>query len=341
VSQKTRALIGILVSGLFVWLLVKYSGIDWAASWEHVKKANKGLLMASAFAATLIFALRVPRWRVILPPSPGERRIPFSSLFQAIIIGQAMTNLTGGRSGEIARPYVLARKEPSVPFSTGVASVVVDRVLDGIAVLLLMLVAMLDPSFPVGATLNGMSIARFAMVGAVGLIVGLTALFILVLFPERFIGVARWIARKTIARFEEPVAGFFERFAAGLTILRDPRRFLVAFMWTVVHWVVCGISFWLAYQAVGLNAPFMSALFVQGIIVLAVALPQAPGFIGVFEGVTVLALGVYGVDKDLAFALALAYHVASYIPVTVLGIIYSLRMGLSVGEVKSGASANA
>lgn len=339
-SQKTRALIGILVSGLFVWLLIKYSGIDWANSWQHIRSADIGLLIASAFAATMIFAIRVPRWRIILPPPADGRRLPFSSLFQSIIIGQMMTNIVPGRAGELARPYVLARKEPSVPFSTGVASVVVDRIFDGIVVLLLLLVAMLDPTFPRDATLNGRSIASFAMLGTFGLGVGLTGLFVLVLFPDRFIGAFRWIARKLVPRFEEPTARFFERFAAGLTILKDPRRFLLAFVWTLVHWLVCAASYWIAYQSLGLQAPFMSALFVQTIIVLAVALPQAPGFVGVFEGFAILALSVYGVDKDIAAAWAIAYHVVTYIPVTVLGLIYTIRMGLNVGEIKSGVPVN-
>lgn len=339
-SSKTRALIGLLISGLFVWLLVRYSGIDWATSWTHVRNADVGLLIASAFAATLIFAIRVPRWRVILPPRPPEQRLPFSSLFQAIIIGQMMTNVVPGRAGEIARPYVLSRKEPSVPFSTGVASVVVDRIFDGIVVLLLLLVAMLDPTFPSAAQINGRSIGNFALLGTAGLMVGLTSLFLLVLFPAQFIGASRSLARRSVPRLEEPVAQFFERFAAGLTILRDPRRFLLAFVWTLVHWLVCAASYWLAYRAIGLEAPFMSALFVQTIIVLAVALPQAPGFVGVFEVFAVLALGVYGVDEDVAFAWAVAYHVVTYIPVTVLGIIYSIRMGLSFGEINTGASKN-
>jgi len=331
-----RALIGLLVSAIFIWLLVKYSGINWADSWRYVRAADIPLLLMSAFTATLIFAIRVPRWRIILPERKGYR-LPFKSLFEAIMIGQMMTNIVPGRAGELARPYVLSRKE-SVPFSTGVASVVVDRVFDGIVVLLLLLVAMLDPTFPTSATLNGRSVASFAMLGTIGLIVGLTGLFVLVLFPAAFIKAARAVARITIPKLEEPAAGFLERFAAGLTILRDPRRFLLAFMWTLVHWLVCAASYVMAYKAIGLEAPMMSALFVQGIIVLAVALPSSPGFVGIFEGFAVIALAVYGIDKDIAIAWAIAYHVVTYIPVTVLGLIYSIRMGLNVGEIKSGAA---
>jgi glycosyltransferase 2 family protein len=336
VSPKARALIGFAVSALFIWLLVKYSGINWSESWRYVRSADIPLLVLSALTATLIFALRVPRWRIILPERPGYR-LPFKSLFEAIIIGQMMTNVVPGRAGELARPYALWRKE-KVPFSTGVASVVVDRVFDGIVVLLLLLVAMLDPTFPQGATLNGRSIASFAMLGTVGLIVGLTGLFVLVIFPAAFIKAARAIARLIIPKLEEPAAGFLERFAAGLTILRDPKRFLLAFMWTVIHWLVCAASYWIGFRAIGLEAPFMAAVFTQTLIVLAVAIPQAPGFIGTFELVAFLGLSVYGVPKEIATAWAIAYHVASYIPVTILGLIYSIRMGLHIGDIQKGAA---
>jgi uncharacterized protein (TIRG00374 family) len=341
VSPKIRALLGIVVSGLFVWVLIRYSGINWGESWAHVRRANVGMLIASAFAATLIFAIRVPRWRIILPPPRDGHRISFQALFQSIIIGQMMTNVVPGRAGELARPYVLSRKDPSIPFSTGVASVVVDRIFDGIVVLLLLVVAMLDPTFPSGAEINGRSIGNFALLGTAGLMVGLVGLFLLVLYPIQFIGMFRAMTRKTVPRLEDPVARFFERFAEGLSILKSPQRFLLAFIWTLVHWLVCAASYWLAYLAIGLEAPFMSALFVQTMIVLAVALPQAPGFVGVFETVAVLALAVYGVEKEIAFAWAIAYHVVTYIPVTVLGLIYSIRMGLSLGEIQGSKPANA
>lgn len=341
-SSKVRALIGILISGIFIWLLVFKSGIVWSDAWGHIRDSNKGLLVASAFTATLIFAIRVPRWRIILPaPAPGAPRLPFSSLFQSIIIGQMVTNVVPGRAGEVARPYVLSRKEPSVPFSTAMGSVVVDRVFDGIVVLLLLVVAMTDPAFPRDAMIGPTPVTTFAMIGAAGLLVGLVGLFALLLFPDQFVGFFRGLARRTIPRLEEPIGNFLERFAHGLTVLQDPRRFLLVFFWTLVHWLVCAASYWLAYEAIGIKAPITSTLFVQTIIVLAVAIPQGPGFVGTFETFARLALAVYAVPGDLAVAWGIAYHVVTYIPVTVLGLVYAVRMGLKLGELQSGEQRDA
>lgn len=341
-SSKVKALIGILISGVLVYFLVTSKAIDWHTSWKYIRQSDKLLLLASSAAATAIFALRAARWRLILPStSPGAPPLRFSSLFQACIIGQMATNVIPGRAGELARPYALNRLEPSVPFSTGFASVIVDRVFDGIVVLLLLVVAMLAPAFPRDAQINGRSIATFALLGTAGVVVGLSGLFWLVLHPASLIGTVRRIVRPMVPGWEEPIAKFLERFTLGLTVLRDGKRSFFTFVWTVAHWLLCAASYWLAYRAIGLDAPLTSTLFVQTIIVLAVAIPQAPGFLGVFEFFAVAALAVYGVPANLAAAWAVVYHVISYIPVTGLGLIYFARLGLTFREIRNRGEAGA
>jgi uncharacterized protein (TIRG00374 family) len=244
------------------------------------------------------------------------------------------TNVLPGRAGEIARPIALSQLEPTVPFSTAFASVIVDRVLDGIVILLLLLFAMLDPRFPRDATIRGRPVTTIALLGTAGLVVGLIGLFWLVLFPASFVGVTRRIVRRVAPAWEERAAGFLERFTLGLTILRDGRRFGVAFLWTAAHWLLCAASYWLGYKALGLDAPISSTLFTQSMIVLAVAIPQGPAFIGVFEAFAIACLTLYGVPSDLAAAWAVAYHVVSFIPVTALGLIYFARLGLSFSDIK-------
>lgn len=341
-SSKVKALIGLLISGVLVYFLVTSKAIDWHKAWEYVRRSDKLLLVASSATATAIFALRAIRWRVILPTPPaGEKPVSFSSLFQACIIGQMATNVIPGRAGELARPYALNRMEPSVPFSTGFASVIVDRVFDGIVVLLLLVVAMLAPSFPRDAQIGGRSIAAFALLGTAGLVVGLIGLFWLVLHPESLLGFIRRIVRRAVPRWEEPIAKFLERFTLGLTVLRDRKRFTIAFLWTLAHWLLCAASYWLAYKAIGLEAPVTSTLFVQTIIVLSVAIPSTPGFVGIFEFFAVAALTVYGVPTDMAAAWAVVYHVISYIPVTGLGLIYFARLGLNFREISNRSEVNA
>jgi len=78
---------------------------------------------------------------------------------------------------------------------------------------------------------------------------------------------------------------------------------------------------------------FDVALFVNGTVALAVAVPAAPGFVGTFQTGVVGGLGVYGVSGASAVALSLGFHLGGFIPVTLVGLIYTWKVGLSFGEV--------
>jgi hypothetical protein len=88
------------------------------------------------------------------------------------------------------------------------------------------------------------------------------------------------------------------------------------------------------FRAFDITAPFSAALFVQGLIVIGVALPATPGFFGFFEAAAKAGLVLYGVSESLAVAWAFTFHVLSLIPITVIGVYYLLRSGLRFGELK-------
>ena len=78
---------------------------------------------------------------------------------------------------------------------------------------------------------------------------------------------------------------------------------------------------------------FAGALFLQSLVSLAVALPAAPGFVGVFHAAAVLGLGLYGVDQTRAASFAIAFHMGGWITVTGLGLYYYSRLGLTVRDL--------
>jgi hypothetical protein len=116
--------------------------------------------------------------------------------------------------------------------------------------------------------------------------------------------------------------------------LRHPGRFVAVFWWALVHWLAQAFAFWIMFRAIGISAPFSAALFVQGLIVIGVAVPSTPGFFGPFELAAIAGLKLYGVDENLAAAWALSYHVLSLIPITLIGLYYLVRTGLHLGELK-------
>jgi len=98
---------------------------------------------------------------------------------------------------------------------------------------------------------------------------------------------------------------------------------------------VNALAFWLGFKAVGLALPFSAALFLQMLIAIGVALPSAPGFFGVFEKLATVGLAIYSVEPTAAASWAIGFHILSFIPITLIGIYYFSRLGLSFGELRA------
>jgi len=306
---------------------------DWNAAIEQAKHANYFLLFLSAVAATGMFPLRAIRWRTIL--DPVVPKAPLSPLWRSIAIGMMVNNVALLRAGEIARVFAVTRMVPAVTFPIGFASLVVDRVFDAIVVLLLLAIGVVAGHFPVSTQIMGYPMSRIAIGFAAVPVVMLVGLYGLVFFPDTLIRIFEIFARRVSTAVEQKGSAILRRFADGLSVLRSPMHFLGVFWWTSLHWLLQPVAFWLSLKAFGINVPWSATLLLQGIIVILVALPGAPGFFGQFEVGARVALGVYGVDGSQAVAWALVFHVASFIPITLIGGYYATRLGFTMSDIKT------
>ncbi len=320
-----RAVLGIALSGTFFWWVLR--DVRPSEVWANARAADPVLLFISVVCATLIFPIRARRWRTIL--SPIENNIPFGPLWRSTAIGMMVNNVIPARVGEIARAFALTRERPSIAFSASFASLAVDRLFDAVVVMLLLLLALLDPAFPSEGTATGQRVANTLGIGTLFVAALLTLLYLLVFLPERIIRLYEWFARRIAPNLEARGRDALLAFAAGLGVLRSPRRFAEVFWWALLHWLVMAFSFWIGFKAFGINVSYQAALLVQGVIVVGVAIPQAPGFFGVFEAAAKWALvGVYGIDAGRAVSWAIAFHFLTFIPITAIGGYYFVRLGM-------------
>lgn len=328
-----KGALGILLS--VAALYFAFHKLDWSAALHAARNANYALLLLSVIVATSMFPLRALRWRTIL--DPVAPRIPLGALWRSIAIGQMMTNIIPGRSGEIVRPYALSREVRSVPFSMSLASVAVDRVFDAIVVLLLLGVSMFMGGLPTQLTIMDETITLTQMVRTLAVLplVLLACLYALVFFPDALIRLFEKFARPVSRTLEAKGGEMLRRFADGLSVLRNPMHFTVVFLWALAHWLAQPLAFWLSMKAFGISAPWQSTLFVQGVIVVAVAIIPSPGFFGVFEAAAAAGLAAYGVDRTIGTTWALVFHIASFIPITLFGAYYFAKAGLTLGEIGS------
>lgn len=324
-----RGILGIAVSVLLLaWTL---RGVELAEVFRVLAESNVWLFVLSALVATTIFPLRALRWRYIL--WPVSERLPLGPLWRSTAIGMMVNNVIPARAGEIARAYALSREQRQVRFPAAIASLAIDRVMDAILIIILLIVAMLDPSFPRDTMIAGQPVRNLAYVATAISVAALVMLFLLAIFPQQFVRVFERVVSRVAPTFVERLSRLLHSFADGLAVLRRPDLFLRVLLWTSVHWVISGVSFWIGMKAVGIEAPFSAALFVQSLIAIGVAAPAAPGFFGVFEFFGAEGLGIYGVPQGLAVSWAIGFHLLSFIPITILGAFYFARLGLSFREV--------
>jgi uncharacterized protein (TIRG00374 family) len=326
-------LAGVVVAALLlVWVL---HDVRWSEVRGHVARADWRLLAFAVVVATSTFLIRAWRWQLMLR-GPDGTRLPYPPLWRAVAVGFMANNLLPARAGEVARAWIAGRQLP-VRATTALASIALERALDGLVVTGLMAVALVAPSFPPAASVGGMPLQRIATSLAI-LFGGVLVLAILIATrPEPWLAFLRRTSHALLpAHWADRATRIAEGLVGGLAVLRTPGRLPGVVLWSVVLWVVSAGSFWLCARAFHLPVPAEAALLLQGLIAFGVAIPAAPGFFGVFEAVATVALGLYGVPKDLAVSYAVAYHVSTFIPITVLGLLALSRLHVRFGDLRAG-----
>ena len=325
-----KTVVGIAATAFFLWLALR--DVVWADVVAHVRGANWWLLGAAVLISTLGMHVRAMRWKPLLEPvAPG---IPFRPRIAGVCIGFAANNVFPARLGEFARTWVLSR-QASIPLTAAFASLVLERALDGIILLAFLLGSMALPGFP-EITAGGEMVQRGidAMVILVSLMLGVA--LAMAVFPAWTVRVAERVANVVLPRaVRRPLVDALHAFVNGLHVLRSPRLLAISVAWAVAQWAFLATSFLLAFRAFGITEPgFLGAVFLQSLIAMAVAIPAAPGFFGVFEAASVWGLALWGVDESRAASFAIGFHILGWLTVTGLGAYYAARLNIRLRDLR-------
>ncbi len=222
-----------------------------------------------------------------------------------------------------------------MPIVASFGSLVIERLFDGVFVVLLLFVAIALPTFPEVQFAGGNAYLAVARGLAMLITIALGILFVLVWKPEQSVRVAeRIVGRVLPEKVQRPLIDALEAFLSGVGALRNPLLVLRVSAWSIVLWLFNAVGFFIGMRAFGLDHPFSAALFLQSAIALAVSIPSGPGFFGPFEGATRFVLvDMFGGEPARALAYAIGFHIAGFIPITLIGLYHAWRLGLSLREV--------
>lgn len=325
-----KGLFGFALSAFLIWFTLR--GTDPAEVWEAIRGANFLLLGAAVAVATGGFFWRALRWKVLLHPVAPDTR--FRDRWAAINIGFMANNLLPARVGEFARVYSLTRLDPRVTISAALGSLAMERLLDGLVLAAFLVATVMMPSFPevtAGTPLAAVLQGVVALLGA-----AVVVLALLLIFPARVVRLGERMARKLLpeAAARRAVEGL-EIFLQALGVVRNAALLAKALAWSVFFWFWHGLSFWLGMLAFDIDAGMVAAFFTEAVVGFGVALPAAPGFFGTFHASVAFALEtVYRVGEIPTLAFAYGYHLGGFIPVTLIGLWYAHRLGLTLGEMR-------
>ncbi len=316
-TRALQILAGVVISAALVWWAFRKEPLSQV--WGIIRTARVLPMALAVVVATLPFALRVPRWKLLLHRDDGTA-IPSRSLWQAIAIGFAANNVLLLRAGEFLRVAAISRLAP-VSFAAALSSVAVERVLDALVVVTLLGIGLLGGHLT-GATTMG---AKAEWIGVICVATMLAAI------------VAAWQRETALRIFERllpsgrvarQLVAFVDQVLRGLGALRDPGRAAPIIGWSVIIWLVNAAGFYLAFKAFDFAVPFSGALVLQGAVMIGIAVPSTPGYAGVFETAIYATLLLYGVDQAHGLAYAILFHVTTFVPITLFGAIAAIRTGV-------------
>jgi uncharacterized protein (TIRG00374 family) len=296
------------------------------------------------------FWLRAWRWRLILE---STNKISIWRAYNPMMIGFMINCVLPGRLGEVARPVIL-HKEEKIPFSTGLATVVAERVFDiGILLILFVLtVGMLkiDPNQNVTfgsyqlnletlqTVFNGL--LRLGGVFIIGIILFSFGKFRKIIYkvilsaPELLIFAGEDFQGSVRLKICEPVIGILKNLARGFILIRYPGKLCACVILSLLIWGLAAFSYYLfSLGSPGVNLSYFEITTVMVIICFFISLPSIPGWWGLWEAGGVFALSLFGVTAKEAAGFTLASHAIQVFPVIIAGFASAMLLSVNIRQM--------
>src|SRR5262245_26592111 len=320
--MSRKSLFFLCLAGIGVYVLYRLSawGFDWSLFLATLWNVQPWWLGASVGVTMLTYVARAARWQVLLHPL---KSVSMGPLISTNVLGFSAIYLLG-RPGELVRPIWLTRRE-QIPLTSSFATIIVERVLDTLMLIVLFGLALILVELPAAAehTVKLMKDTAWLMVA--GAVAAMVFLFFFRSNVDRFLRYVR------IAK----LASLLKNFAEGLSFLDRTRTFALVLVHSVVVWAVIVLQFW--FMLLGMNFHFSisaATLIMVGAAIGSVA--QIPGIGGGFQAGYVFCMSTFfGVPTEQAIASSLIAWISQYVPTVLAGGLYMITHGLSLKDLRT------
>jgi uncharacterized protein (TIRG00374 family) len=307
--RRPRFWVGVVISILTLYLAVR--DVQWSGVAAALSKANV-LLVVLALGTVLLNTLgKALRWRLLF--FPRQQGLAVKDCTFVLLIGQLANNLLPARSGDLLRALLIDARSHSGK-ALGLATVVVEKAMDG--VMLLSLAALLSLRMPLPQWLG-----RSSFVISTLLVILLVVAMITARHREKIVSaVTSWIERHPWLAFLR----LFRRLAEAsreLGALRDTRVQVQLWAASVLVWVLGAVTNVLVLWALDLHIDPLASPLLLVVLMAGAILPTSPLQLGVFHYLCVITLSLFGVSQTVALSYALLLHLVVYLPIVIGGVL--------------------
>jgi len=320
--------VGLIISAFFLYITLR--GMELNQVWDALVHAQYWWLVPGVLVYFVGVWVRAWRWHYMLRPL---KKIPTRTMFPIVAIGYMGNNIYPARAGEVLRAAILKQRE-GVPISASLATVIVERIFDGVVMLAFVFVNLPEMArlAQQSVKVSGFGIEFVAIVGTIVFVGALLVFLAVAMFPkvtERMVDV---LLKFLPARLRDRTRDLTMRFLSGLESLRSPQEALMIFFTTVLIWLLETGKYWFVMHAFNFSVSYFALMLMNGVVVLATTLPSAPGYVGTFDAPGIAVLMAYGVPGEIAAGYTLVLHGALWFPITLLGAYYYFRQPLRWGK---------
>lgn len=321
--MNLKTLAGLVVSAIFLYFA--FREVDSAVLFQALREADYRYLIPVVIIIILSMWFRAVRWHYLLK---SVKKIGLWNLFSALSIGLMANNILPARLGEFVRAVVIGRKE-NISKSSSFATIVVERVFDGLTVLTFLgIILILDLfSFP-------QVLREAAWLTVIFYFVAIVFLVLIKFRRETAFSVVSFAVRPLPGAIGRKIMVLLDSFVGGLMILNNGWDLFRVMILSFLVWISNIIVIWLLFISFDFSLPFYAAVVLFVIIAIGVMIPSAPGFVGTIQYCCVLGLGFFGVGQSQALSYSIIYHMGVFIPITGLGLLCILLEGLSFSDVR-------
>ncbi len=317
-NKKIQIIIGVGLGISFMWLAIR--NVDLNSVLTSIKLANLRILMIGFCIWLTGWLIRALRWQIIL----RERSpIAYTLVLRSLMVGFMGNNVLPLRAGEFIQAYLINNINKSISKSSALATVMVNRIFDGIAVVLFtMLGAISLPQIP----------QWLKQVITLGTLLFLGAFIVSLLIAKHrkiynlLMRIIKLIIPNTI---QVPLIHLIDNFILGLSTFKSIWGIGIAILLSIIIWGIEVVFYYFSTNAFGINLTLINSALVMGIVNLGVMIPTSPGAIGTYQFILIQVLVLFNISQSSALGLAISIQFLQNISVIIIGLYSLFSMGFT------------